>query len=185
MNIESLYKIYSQHFLVDTDTRKIRKSTIYFALKGENFNGNIFAEEAISKGAVFSIVDEEKYATKNTIILVDNVLKTLQELASFHRKKLRIPIIGLTGSNGKTTTKELINTVLETQFKTTATIGNLNNHIGVPLTILSMTPKERFTPNIVSGSILSVTPVCACPTEPGLSTSAGKKVQQAQFSVIP
>lgn len=144
MNIESLYKIYSQHFLVDTDSRKIRKNTIYFALKGENFNGNIFAEEALKKGAIYSIVDEEKFATNDNIILVDNVLKTLQELATFHRKELKIPIIGLTGSNGKTTTKELINTVLETQFKTTATIGNLNNHIGVPLTLLSMTPKTEI-----------------------------------------
>ena len=144
MNIESLYKIYSQHFLVDTDSRKIRKNTIYFALKGENFNGNIFAEEAITKGALFSIVDEEKYATKNNIILVDNVLKTLQELATFHRKELNIPIIGLTGSNGKTTTKELIHAVLKTQFKTTATVGNLNNHIGVPLTLLSMTQETEI-----------------------------------------
>ena len=141
MNIEALYNIYSQHYLVDTDSRKIRKNSIYFALKGENFNGNIFAEEAISKGALYSIVDEKKYATKNTIILVKDVLETLQNLAKYHRKKLNIPIIGLTGSNGKTTTKELVNVVLETQFKTTATVGNLNNHIGVPLTILSMTPK--------------------------------------------
>ncbi|MDG2073958.1 MAG: UDP-N-acetylmuramoyl-tripeptide--D-alanyl-D-alanine ligase [Polaribacter sp.] len=144
MNIESLYKIYSQHFLVDTDSRKIRKNAIYFALKGENFNGNIFAEEAISKGAILSVVDDEKYATKNNILLVDNVLETLQEIASFHRKKLSIPIVGLTGSNGKTTTKELINAVFETQFKTTATLGNLNNHIGVPLTLLSMTPKTEI-----------------------------------------
>ena len=144
MNIEALYNIYSQHYLVDTDSRKIRKNSIYFALKGENFNGNIFAEEAISKGALYSIVDEKKYATKNTIILVKDVLETLQNLAKYHRKKLNIPIIGLTGSNGKTTTKELVNVVLETQFKTTATVGNLNNHIGVPLTILSMTPKTEI-----------------------------------------
>ncbi|WP_347174832.1 UDP-N-acetylmuramoyl-tripeptide--D-alanyl-D-alanine ligase [Polaribacter uvawellassae] len=144
MNIETLYNIYSQHYLVDTDSRKIRKNTIYFALKGENFNGNIFAEQAISKGAIFSIVDEEKYAVKENIILVDNVLETLQQLSNYHRKKLGTPIIGLTGSNGKTTTKELINAVLETQFKTTATIGNLNNHIGVPLTLLSMTPKTEI-----------------------------------------
>jgi UDP-N-acetylmuramoyl-tripeptide--D-alanyl-D-alanine ligase len=144
MNIEALYNIYSKHYLIDTDSRKIRKNTIYFALKGENFNGNFFAEEAISKGAIFSIVDEEKYATKNNILLVDNVLEILQELAVFHRKKLSIPIIGLTGSNGKTTTKELINVVLEAQFNTTATVGNLNNHIGVPLTLLSMTPKTEI-----------------------------------------
>tara|TARA_R110001606_G_scaffold397423_1_gene573821 strand:+ start:208 stop:1467 length:1260 start_codon:yes stop_codon:yes gene_type:complete len=144
MNIEALYNIYSQHYLVDTDSRKIRKNTIYFALKGENFDGNVFAKEALSKGAILSIVDEKKYATKDTIIFVEDVLKTLQQLASFHRKKLNIPIIGLTGSNGKTTTKELINTILETQLKTTATVGNLNNHIGVPLTLLSMTPKTEI-----------------------------------------
>lgn len=144
MNIEALYNIYSQHFIVDTDSRKIRKNTIYFALKGENFNGNMFAEQAISKGALYSVVDEEKYATSESIILVDNVLETLQQLSKYHRNKLNIPIIGLTGSNGKTTTKELINIVLETQYKTTATVGNLNNHIGVPLTLLSMTPKTEI-----------------------------------------
>ena len=144
MNIETLYKIYSQHYRVDTDSRKIRKNTLYFALKGENFNGNVFAEEAISKGALFSIVDEKEYATKDSIILVDNVLETLQLLAIYHRKKLNVPILSLTGSNGKTTTKELINAILETQYRTTATTGNLNNHIGVPLTLLSMTPQTEI-----------------------------------------
>ncbi|MFT5762073.1 MAG: UDP-N-acetylmuramoyl-tripeptide--D-alanyl-D-alanine ligase [Polaribacter sp.] len=144
MNIEALYNIYSQHYLVDTDSRRIRKNTIYFALKGDNFNGNVFAEEAITKGALFSIVDEKEYVTSSRIIFVDDVLSTLQKLAAHHRKILNIPIIGLTGSNGKTTTKELINAVLETKFKTTATVGNLNNHIGVPLTLLSMTPKTEI-----------------------------------------
>lgn len=139
MKIEDLYKIYLKNFLVDTDTRKIRKGTIYFALKGENFNGNTFAEEALKKGAILSVVDEKKYANSNHIILVDNALSTLQELAAYHRLQLNIPIIGLTGSNGKTTTKELINAILSTSYKTTATLGNLNNHIGVPLTLLSMT----------------------------------------------
>ncbi|WP_299675039.1 UDP-N-acetylmuramoyl-tripeptide--D-alanyl-D-alanine ligase [uncultured Tenacibaculum sp.] len=144
MNIEEIYKLYSQHFLVDTDTRKIRKNTIFFALKGVNFNGNRFAEEALAKGALFSVVDEEQYKTKPNILLVDNVLKTLQELANFHRKQLNIPIISLTGSNGKTTTKELIDVVLKEKFVTNATKGNLNNHIGVPLTLLSMTPKTEI-----------------------------------------
>ena len=144
MNIEELYKLYCQYYLVDTDTRKIRKNTLYFALKGENFNGNTFAEEAINNGASFSIVDEVEFATNSKIILVDDVLKTLQNLASHHRKILNIPIIGLTGSNGKTTTKELINTVLSTQYETTATLGNLNNHIGVPLTLLSMTSNTEI-----------------------------------------
>jgi UDP-N-acetylmuramoyl-tripeptide--D-alanyl-D-alanine ligase len=138
MKIEHIYKIYSEHYLVDTDTRKIRKNTIFFALKGENFNGNKFAEKALSIGANYAIVDEEKYQTNSKIILVDDVLKTLQHLANYHRKQLNIPIIALTGSNGKTTTKELINIILKKHYKTTATVGNLNNHIGVPLTLLSM-----------------------------------------------
>lgn len=144
MKIAALYSLYTQHFLVDTDTRNIRKNTLFFALKGENFNGNAFAEEALKKGALYSIVDEEKYQTHPNIILVDDVLQALQQLANYHRKQLDIPIIGLTGSNGKTTTKELINAVLQTQFKTTATKGNLNNHIGVPLTLLSMTPNTQI-----------------------------------------
>ncbi|WBX70714.1 UDP-N-acetylmuramoyl-tripeptide--D-alanyl-D-alanine ligase [Tenacibaculum retecalamus] len=139
MEIADLYKLYIQHGLVDTDTRNIRENTIFFALKGENFNGNKFAEEAVAKGADFSVIDEVAYKTSENIILVEDVLKTLQELAKYHRDMLGIPIISLTGSNGKTTTKELINAVLSSKYKTTATIGNLNNHIGVPLTLLSMT----------------------------------------------
>lgn len=144
MSIQEIYKLYSQNFLVDTDTRKIRQNTIFFALKGTNFNGNKFAEEALKKGAIYSIVDEKEYATNTNIILVDNVLKALQQLANYHRKQLNIPIIALTGSNGKTTTKELINKVLSKKYNTTATLGNLNNHIGVPLTLLSMTPKTEI-----------------------------------------
>ncbi len=144
MKIENLYSLYCDSYLVDTDTRKIRKNTIFFALKGENFNGNLYAEEALNKGAKYAIVDKIEYQTNDNIIVVENVLKTLQELASYHRKQLNIPIIALTGSNGKTTTKELINVVLKQKFKTTATKGNLNNHIGVPLTLLSMTPDTEI-----------------------------------------
>lgn len=138
MKIEDLHSLYIQHGLVDTDTRNIRQNTVFFALKGANFNGNKFAEEALSKGAKYAIIDEVKYKTSDNIILVEDVLKSLQELASYHRKYLNIPIIALTGSNGKTTTKELINIVLSSKYKTIATVGNLNNHIGVPLTLLSM-----------------------------------------------
>ncbi|WGH76968.1 UDP-N-acetylmuramoyl-tripeptide--D-alanyl-D-alanine ligase [Tenacibaculum tangerinum] len=138
MNTEDLYQLYAVHGLVDTDTRNIRKNTLFFALKGANFNGNKFAEEALRKGASYAVVDEEAYKTSDSIILVDNVLETLQKLATYHRNQLNIPIIALTGSNGKTTTKELINVVLSTKYKTNATKGNLNNHIGVPLTLLSM-----------------------------------------------
>lgn len=138
MKIEELYSLYITHGLVDTDTRTIRKNTLFFALKGENFNGNMFAEEAITNGASYAIIDEADYKTSEKLILVDNVLETLQKLANHHRNQLGIPVIALTGSNGKTTTKELINSVLSKKYKTTATLGNLNNHIGVPLTLLSM-----------------------------------------------
>lgn len=138
MNIKQLYNCFLQCNSICTDTRKLVKNDIFFALKGENFNGNLFAEKALLKGAKYAVIDEKKFETTNTI-LVDNVLKTLQELATFHREHIKIPIIALTGSNGKTTTKELINAVLSKKYNTKATLGNLNNHIGVPLTLLSMT----------------------------------------------
>ena len=144
MKIAALYKLYTQHSLVDTDTRKIRKNTLFFALKGDNFNGNSFAEEALNLGASFAIIDDKAYQTKKNIILVDNVLKTLQQLANYHRRKLGVNIVGLTGSNGKTTTKELIAIVLRKKYNILATKGNLNNHIGVPLTLLSMTDKTEL-----------------------------------------
>lgn len=130
------------HFLnstgISTDTRKIKKDNIFFALKGDNFNGNTYADLAIDQGASYVVIDEEQFKKDDRYILVNDVLQTLQELASFHRNYLGIPIISLTGSNGKTTTKELINAVLTKGYKTVATVGNLNNHIGVPLTLLSM-----------------------------------------------
>jgi UDP-N-acetylmuramoyl-tripeptide--D-alanyl-D-alanine ligase len=144
MNIAQLYQLYSQTYVVDTDTRKIRKGSMFFCLKGDNFNGNEFAEEALKSGSNYVVIDEEKYKTSPNAILVENVLETLQKLANFHRKQLTIPIISLTGSNGKTTTKELINAVLSKKYLTAATTGNLNNHIGVPLTLLSMTPKTEI-----------------------------------------
>lgn len=124
--------------MVSTDTRKITPGSVFFALKGDKFNANDFADEALEKGASWAVIDEEKYKTSDRHILVENSLEALQQLARFHRSQLRIPIIGLTGSNGKTTSKELTNAVLSTRFKTLATKGNLNNHIGVPLTILSI-----------------------------------------------
>ena len=144
MKIKKIYELYSKHFLVDTDTRNIRKDTLFFAIRGDNFNGNEFAEKALKLGAKYAIVDEEKYNIHPNTILVNDVLNTLQKLANYHRNVLKIPIIGLTGSNGKTTTKELINVVLSKKYNTTATKGNLNNHIGVPLTLLSMTPKTEI-----------------------------------------
>ena len=144
MKIKKIYELYSKHFLVDTDTRNIRKDTLFFAIRGDNFNVNEFAEKALKLGAKYAIVDEEKYNIHPNTILVNDVLNTLQKLANYHRNVLKIPIIGLTGSNGKTTTKELINVVLSKKYNTTATKGNLNNHIGVPLTLLSMTPKTEI-----------------------------------------
>lgn len=142
MDIKTLYEYYKTHFLVDTDTRNIRKNSLFFALKGDNFNGNAFAEKALELGARFAIVEEAAYQTNERILLVADVLKSLQELANYHRQQLQIPVIGLTGSNGKTTTKELIHAVLSKKFNTLATKGNLNNHIGVPLTLLSITPQH-------------------------------------------
>ncbi len=138
MKIETLYEIFKAHPFISTDTRDIKKDSIFFALKGEKFNGNKFAKDAIEKGAKYAIIDEEEYKISESYILVANVLETLQQLANFHRKQFQIPIIGITGTNGKTTTKELINAVLSKHYKTSATIGNLNNHIGVPLTLLSI-----------------------------------------------
>ena len=138
MIIKKLHQIFLQYPTVCTDTRKIEDNCLFFALKGDNFNGNTYAAEALKKGAAYAVVDEKKYATSDKTILVNDVLQTLQKLASFHRNHCSAKVIGLTGSNGKTTTKELINSVLSKKYKTIATIGNLNNHIGVPLTLLSI-----------------------------------------------
>lgn len=144
MNIAELYQIYLQHSIVQTDTRKLTDGCLFFALKGPNFNANTFAAQALSNGAAYAVVDEAEYATNDKCILVDDVLQTLQQLAKHHREQLNIPFLAITGSNGKTTTKELVNTVLKKKFKTYATVGNLNNHIGVPLTILSIKNDAEF-----------------------------------------
>ncbi|WP_231427028.1 UDP-N-acetylmuramoyl-tripeptide--D-alanyl-D-alanine ligase [Pedobacter sp. Leaf250] len=136
-----LYFHFLKNPIVSTDTRNISPGCIFFALKGDHFNANEFAEQAINKGASFVVIDEENYVLNEKCLLVDDVLTALQDLARHHRKQLNIPVIGLTGSNGKTTSKELINAVLAERYKTFATFGNLNNHIGVPLSILSITPE--------------------------------------------
>ena len=144
MKIQEIHQLFLNSHSVCTDTRKIAKSDIFFALKGDNFNGNSYAKKAIELGAKYAIIDEEEFNTSPQTILVEDVLETLQKLATYHRNYLKTPIIALTGSNGKTTTKELINAVLSQKHTTTATIGNLNNHIGVPLTLLSMTKNTEI-----------------------------------------
>lgn len=136
--IENLYARFAESGLVSTDTRKITPGSVFFALKGDKFNANEFAAEALSKGASWVVIDEGKYKVDDRCILVENVLETLQKLARHHRDQLKIPVIALTGSNGKTTSKELAYAVLSKKFRTLATKGNLNNHIGVPLTVLSI-----------------------------------------------
>ncbi len=136
--IENLYARYLESGTISTDTRKIARGSVFFALKGDRFNANEFAAEALAKGASFAVIGEEQYNLDDRYILVDDVLQTLQALARYHRDQLTIPVIALTGSNGKTTTKELMYTVLSRKFRTLATKGNLNNHIGVPLTLLSI-----------------------------------------------
>ncbi len=143
MKTAEIHQLFLESNGISTDTRKIGKGSIFFALKGENFDGNKFATQALENGAAFAVVEKVVEPHINFIPVAD-VLQTLQELANFHRKYLKVPIIGLTGSNGKTTTKELINAVLSEKFKTTATQGNFNNHIGVPLTLLSMTKNTEI-----------------------------------------
>ncbi len=144
MNIEALHQRFLECTAVCTDTRKVQEGDLFFALKGDNFNGNKFAAEALEKGAKYAVIDEAEYLDREHMFLVSDALEALQQLATYHRNWLNIPIISLTGSNGKTTTKELINAVLSTGFKTSATLGNLNNHIGVPLTLLSMTKSTEI-----------------------------------------
>ncbi len=145
MNIEDIYKRYLMCSSVNTDTRSIDTNALFVALKGDNFDANTFASQALEKGARFAIIDNPEYYTDSErMILVSDSLKTLQILATYHREQIGIPIIALTGSNGKTTTKELINVVLSQKYKTKATKGNLNNHIGVPLTLLSFTANTEI-----------------------------------------
>lgn len=139
MKIEELYNCFLQCSSISTDTRKIETGSLFVALKGANFDANTFATEALTRGAQYVVIDNPQYKTDDRMLLVDDSLQALQQLASYHRVQLGLPVIALTGSNGKTTTKELINAVLSQKYTTKATVGNLNNHIGVPLTLLSFT----------------------------------------------
>jgi UDP-N-acetylmuramoyl-tripeptide--D-alanyl-D-alanine ligase len=142
--IDYLYKIYLAHRNVAIDSRNVAPHALFFALKGPRFDGNAFAAQALEQGASYAVIDDARYKKNARYILVDDVLKTLQRLANHHRKQLKIPIIGITGSSGKTTTKELIQAVLRSRYVVTATQGNLNNHIGVPLTVLAIDTKTEI-----------------------------------------
>lgn len=175
-DIHQLYSLFRQFPCVITDSRKSSVNSIFFALKGDNFNGNQFAEIALNQGCGYAIIDEEKYYKGENYILVKDVLASLQELAIHHRQKLKIPFIAITGSNGKTTTKELIKYILSKKYKVLATAGNLNNHIGVPLTILSITSDiEIAVIEMGANHIGEIAMLCEI-TQPdyGLITNIGK-----------
>ena len=144
MDIKEIYALFQQHSTICTDSRKISNGAMFISLKGENFNGNKYALKAIQDGCSYAIIDEKEYDTHQNTILVNNALKTLQDLATYHRSQLNIPIIGITGTNGKTTSKELINAVLSSELSCYATKGNLNNHIGVPLSVLEINKKHTI-----------------------------------------
>jgi UDP-N-acetylmuramoyl-tripeptide--D-alanyl-D-alanine ligase len=144
MDITQIHNLFLKCNSVSIDTRKIEPNSMFVAIKGANFDANTFATEALEKGASYVIIDNQDYMVDQRTILVEDSLTTLQKLATFHRQYLKLPIIALTGSNGKTTTKELINVVLSKKFKTKATVGNLNNHIGVPLTLLSFNTETEI-----------------------------------------
>lgn len=176
MEIPQLYDIYKKYPLVTTDTRNCTKDSLFFALKGANFNGNEYASKAIESGCSYAIVDEAKYATAPNIILVEDCLKTLQQLANYHRKKLKIPIIGITGTNGKTTTKELMMSVLATEYNVIATQGNFNNHIGVPLTLLRIKKEHEIAIIEMGANHVGEIKILADIAEPnyGLITNLGR-----------
>ena len=165
IQIEQLYSLFLKSGIVCTDSRRVSKNSIFFALSGDNFNGNLYAEEALSKGCSYAVVDDIKLQENPKCIYVKDSLKALQELSNFHRTKLGIPILAITGSNGKTTTKELVSTILAQKYRVAATKGNLNNHIGVPLTLLSMNNTIDF--GVVelgassAGEIANLCEICA------------------------
>lgn len=176
MSIAEIYEKFKACTGVSTDTRKIDEGVMFFALKGDKFNANEFAKEALAKGAKYVVIDEAQYAIDDACILVSDVLYTLQKLANYHRQQFDIPFVGLTGSNGKTTSKELVATVLSKKYKTYYTKGNLNNHIGVPLTLLGL--NDTYEIAVVEmganhqGEIRDLCSICE-PTH-GFITNVGK-----------
>lgn len=185
MNIKELYEIYLRHPHVTTDSRKVAKGDIYFALRGERFDGNAFASNAISAGAAYAVIDREEYAQDDHYILVDDTLQTLTDLATFHRSQQKLPVVGITGTNGKTTTKELVHSVLSQRYNVLATEGNLNNHIGVPLMVLRITADHDIAVIEMGASAVGeIAHLCkiAQPTL-GLITNVGKAHLQGFGSV--
>jgi len=175
INTEQLYELYQQCQQVSTDSRADQHQSLFFALNGPNFKGAAFAQQAIDKGARYAVVDDAAYATDRCLVVTDT-LQALQDVARHHRQKLNIPVIGITGSNGKTTTKELTNAVLSQQYNTLYTRGNLNNHIGVPLTVLSIRPEHDIAIiEMGANHINEIAALCsiALPTH-GLITNIGK-----------
>jgi UDP-N-acetylmuramoyl-tripeptide--D-alanyl-D-alanine ligase len=143
MELPNLYRLFLDHPFITTDSRRVIRDSIFFALRGQQFDGNRFAGDALEKGCAFAVVDEPSVAAGERFILVKDVLASLQELSAFHRSRFNMPVLAITGSNGKTTTKELCHAVLSSEFRTVATTGNLNNHIGVPHTLLSISPQTQ------------------------------------------
>lgn len=176
MHITALYSLFTKSSGISTDTRSIKAGNIFFALKGDHYNANLFAQKALDAGAAYVVVDEVHSPSDEKIIAVDDALKMLQELAGYHRNQVPAKIIAIAGSNGKTTTKELIGRVLETSFKTFSTKGNLNNHIGVPLSILSIKEETEFAVIEMGANHIGETKFLCEITEPdfGLITNNGK-----------
>jgi UDP-N-acetylmuramoyl-tripeptide--D-alanyl-D-alanine ligase len=176
MQVDELYNIFCKHPSIQTDTRKLKSGDLFFALKGPNYNGNEFANEALEKGASFVITDEKTSSSRDRLIHVENVLTALQQLSKFHRQQFSIPFVAITGSNGKTTTKELLHAVLSTSYLTYTTEGNLNNHIGIPLTILKIKPDAEIAViEMGANHLKEIESYCqyALPTH-GLITNIGK-----------
>lgn len=176
MQISELYSIFRQHPSVQTDTRKLQAGDLFFALKGPSFNGNQFARQALEAGAAYAIIDEAPNLPDSRLILVDDVLQTLQQLAGYHRHQFTIPFIAITGSNGKTTTKELVHAVLSAHFTTYTTQGNLNNHIGIPLTLLRVKEDAQMAVVEMGANHLKEIESYCTYTQPthGIITNAGK-----------
>ena len=177
--MSELYELFSQHPRISTDTRRIEPDSIFFALRGDTFDGNRFVAEALEKGAAYAVSDDPQVAAsdeRQRIVLVDDTLKALQDLARCHRRALGIPILAISGSNGKTTTKELVSRVLAERFEVYATRGNLNNHIGVPLTLLAMTRDTQFGVVEMGASACGEIALLASIAEPnyGILTNIGR-----------